>query len=77
MRRLSFLTGLCILMSCSGDSGSEALEVKLLRPSGDIATNGIVNIQVSVTGGSAERVDLLKVGVSFASLTTLYQADWD
>ena len=64
-------------MSCSGDSGSEALEVKLLRPSGDIATNGIVNIQVSVTGGSAERVDLLKDGVSFASLTTLYQADWD
>ena len=77
MRRLSVLTGLCILMSCGGDGDPDALEVKLLRPSGDIATNGIVNIQISVQGGYADRVDLLKDGQAFASLTTLYTADWD
>ena len=66
-----------VLCGCNGGSTLDDVEIKLIRPSGDTVTNGIVPIQVAVSGGEADRVEILIDGSSLAELTTIYQVNWD
>ena len=48
-----------VLYGCNGGSNLDDIDIKLVRPSSDTATNGILPIQVAVTGGEADRVEVL------------------
>jgi Bacterial Ig domain len=70
-------TLLCLtLTACPGSSGTD-FTVGLLSPAGTAYTNGLLNVQATVTGGTAESLELLRNGTSLATLNAPYSYTWD
>ena len=56
---------------------SPELSIDIVSPSGDLATNGAVSIQLTVTGGTPDSVELLVDGTPVATLESPYEQLWD
>ncbi len=75
---LGLFAALAILTSCGGGvSGGGGLTVVLSYPVSTVYTHGTVTIQVAVSGGTPDDVQLLKDGTLLVSLAPPYQFDWD
>ena len=75
-RTILLFGSLLALTACPG-SGSTELTVGLSSPSGTAYTNGTLNVQATVTGGTVDSLELLRNGTPLASLTTPYTYAWD
>lgn len=66
--------------ACAADAGacpSGSFSVAIVSPSGETYANGTLEIQVTVTGGTADRVELEADGAPVAELSPPYTYAWD
>lgn len=82
MKRSFFLMFLLFLAACSNTPNPEPtpgdLAVSISSPSGTVYTNGSINVQVVVSGGTPDTVELLKnEQVLVGNLTAPYTYTWD
>lgn len=66
-------------VDCPADGGcpSGSFSVAIASPSADTYTNGTLEFQVTVTGGTADSVELEANGVSLEQLSAPYSFSWD
>lgn len=64
------------LAACTGSGGTE-LTVGLSSPSGTAHTNGTLNVQATVSGGTPDGLELLLDGATLATLNAPYAYAWD
>ncbi len=78
---LGLFAASAILSSCGGSGGGAGggggLTVALSKPASTVYTHGTVAIEVMVSGGTPDRVELLKDGALLVTLLSPYQNDWD
>jgi hypothetical protein len=70
----TFLT--LALTACPGSGGTD-FTVGLSSPAGTAYTNGTLNVQATVTGGTPESLELLRNGTPLATLSAPYTYAWD
>jgi Bacterial Ig domain len=75
-RTILLFGSLLALTACPG-SGSTELTVGLTSPSGTAYTNGTLNVQATVTGGTVDSLELLRNGDTLATLSAPYTYVWD
>jgi hypothetical protein len=76
LRIVLFSSTLFILTGCP-DSGGSGFTVGLSSPAGMAYTNGTLNVQATVTGGTPDSLELLRDGNTLASLAAPYTYAWD
>jgi Bacterial Ig domain len=64
------------LTACPGSSGTD-LTLSLSSPSGTAYTNGTLNVQATVSGGTPDSLELLRDGATLAPLSAPYAYAWD
>lgn len=65
-----------VLTGCLGLGGSD-FTVNISSPAGTAYTNGTLNVQTTVTGGTPESLELLRDGSTLATLSAPYTYAWD
>jgi hypothetical protein len=70
-------TFLALALTACPDSSGSGFTVGLSSPSGTAYTNGILNVQATVTGGTVDSLELLRDGNTLATLTAPYAYAWD
>jgi Bacterial Ig domain len=68
---------LAFVLTACPDSGGSGFTVGLSSPSGTAYTNGTLNVQATVSGGTPESLELLRNGTSLATLSAPYTYAWD
>jgi len=68
---------LITLAGCGDDAGSAKLAVEITSPTSTVYTRQTVTIQAIVTGGTADRLELLRDGEALVTLAMPYQYAWD
>ena len=78
--RLNFLCtaflGLA-LTACLDSGGGSGLTVGLSSPAGTAYTNGTLNVQVTVSGGTPDSLELLRNNAPLATLSAPYSYTWE
>ncbi len=77
MNTKTLLLFLLLALTACGGSGTINLTVGLSSPSTTAYTNGTLNIQATVTGGTPDSLELLRDGQTLATLNTPYTFAWD
>src|SRR4030095_11759306 len=60
-----------------GGGGDSGLTVEITSPRSTVYTRESVTVQVNVSGGIADRLELLRDGIPLVTLDVPYQYGWD